>query len=105
MQTRKRRTEGITVRHGTGCDGRDGRSAWREQLCLAAFLYCTLPVLDMATAGSYLWASLKQGYMTLAALDLTALATGIFLAWGAMRFRGEKNVVIASTSSALPEAR
>ncbi len=83
---------------------RDGRSAWREQLCLAAFLYCTLPVLDMATAGSYLWASLKQGYMTLAALDLTALATGIFLAWGAMRFRGEKNVVIASTSSALPEA-
>lgn len=84
---------------------RDGRSAWREQLCLAAFLYCALPILDMATAGSYLWASLKQGYMTLAALDLTALATGVFLAWGAMRFRGDKKVVIASTSTAVPEAR
>ncbi|WP_110946922.1 PepSY-associated TM helix domain-containing protein [Pseudomonas bohemica] len=65
---------------------REGRSAWREQLTLAASLYCALPVLDLLTAGDYLFASLKQGQMTLAALDVTALITGIFLAWGAMRF-------------------
>jgi uncharacterized iron-regulated membrane protein len=75
---------------------REGRSAWREQLTLAAALYCLLPVLDMATAGRYLWASLEQGYWTLAALDLTALATGVFLAWGAFRFRGDGQAVIAS---------
>ncbi|MFY1665009.1 PepSY-associated TM helix domain-containing protein [Pseudomonas sp. Pseu.R1] len=75
---------------------RDGRTAWREQLTLAALLYCALPILDMLTAGSYLLASLKQGYMTLAALDVTALATGIFLAWGAFRFRGEGKIAIAS---------
>ncbi|MFK3796558.1 PepSY-associated TM helix domain-containing protein [Pseudomonas sp. NPDC088444] len=74
---------------------RDGRTAWREQLNLAALLYCALPILDMLTAGSYLLASLKQGYMTLAALDVTALATGIFLAWGAFRFRGEGKIAIA----------
>ncbi|MDD1968280.1 PepSY domain-containing protein [Pseudomonas putida] len=75
---------------------RDGRTAWREQLTLAAALYCLLPVLDMVTAGSYLWASLKQGQWTLAALDLTALATGVFLAWGALGFRGEGQGLIAS---------
>ncbi|WP_296259466.1 MULTISPECIES: PepSY-associated TM helix domain-containing protein [unclassified Pseudomonas] len=75
---------------------RNGRTAWREQLTLAAMLYCTLPVLDMLTAGEYLLASLKQGNMTLAALDLTALITGVFLAWGAIRFRDRGKTMAAS---------
>jgi uncharacterized iron-regulated membrane protein len=74
----------------------DGRRAWREQLMVGAVLYCALPVLDMATAGDYLLASLKQGHMTLAALDLTALVAGIFLAWGAFRFRGDGKSAVAS---------
>ncbi|MFJ5299566.1 PepSY-associated TM helix domain-containing protein [Pseudomonas sp. NPDC088368] len=76
---------------------RDGRSAWREQLILGAALYCALPLLDMATTGGYLLASLKQGHITLAALDLTALVAGIFLAWGAYRFRRGAKPVIANT--------
>jgi uncharacterized iron-regulated membrane protein len=85
---------------------RDGRSAWREQLTLAALLYCALPILDMATAGGYLLASLKQGNLTLVALDMTALATGIFLAWGAFRFRGDGKIVLASKlTPAVQEAR
>jgi len=88
---------GLASLHALVCVAlRNGRSAWREQLMLAAVLYCALPVLDMLTAGGYLRASLKQGHMTLAALDLTALITGIFLAWGAMRFRGDGKVAIAS---------
>jgi uncharacterized iron-regulated membrane protein len=72
---------------------RDGRTAWREQLTLAALLLGGLPVLDVITAGGYLAASLQQGRWTLLGLDLTALVTGIFLAWGAMRFRGDSKVV------------
>ena len=75
---------------------RDGRCAWREQLTVGAVLYCALPILDVATAGHYLQASLHGGHLTLVGVDLTALATGIFLAWGAFRFRGDGKVVIAS---------
>ncbi|RAU46866.1 MULTISPECIES: PepSY-associated TM helix domain-containing protein [unclassified Pseudomonas] len=73
---------------------RDGRTAWREQLTLGALLYCTLPVLDVLTAGDYLLASLKQGDMTQAALDATAAATGVFLAWGAFRFRRDSSAAL-----------
>lgn len=78
---------------------RDGRSAWREQLTLAALLYCGLPILDMLTAGNYLRASLEQGHLTLIALDLTALITGLFLAWGAMRFRAGTRTDLVSRSA------
>ena len=79
---------GLTVVHAAArVFLRNGRTAWREQLAVAAVLYAGLPVLDMVTAGDLLLASVKQGRMTLIGLDLTALLTGIFLAWGALRFR------------------
>ncbi|MFJ3482462.1 PepSY-associated TM helix domain-containing protein [Pseudomonas sp. NPDC090202] len=67
-----------------------GRSAWREQLALAAVLYCALPLLDIVMAGDTLWASLQQGHWTLIGVDLTALFSGVFLAWGALKFRGDR---------------
>ena len=82
---------------------RDGRTAWREQLALAAVLYCALPLLDMATAGGYLRDALMQGHWVLPALDLTALATGLFMAWGAWRFRGEKRAVADKPAQARAE--
>lgn len=88
---------GLALLHAFGCAFfRDGRSAWREQLTLAALLYCGLPILDMLTAGNYLRASLGQGHLTLAALDLTALITGLSLAWGAMRFHAGTKTTFAS---------
>lgn len=74
---------------------RDGRTAWREQLTLAALLFCSLPVLDAVTAGSYLRLSLEQGRWVLPGVDLTALATGLFMAWGALRFRGDGKAALA----------
>ncbi|HEY0285712.1 MAG TPA: PepSY-associated TM helix domain-containing protein [Pseudomonas sp.] len=66
---------------------RKGATAWREQLGLGALLFGTLPVLDALTTGPYLLAALQQGHWALPGLDLTALATGIFLGWAAMKFR------------------
>lgn len=81
---------GLTVVHAAArVFWRNGRTAWREQLAVSALLYAGLPLLDMLTAGDLLLASIKQGRMTLIGLDLTALITGIFLAWGAMKFRGQ----------------
>jgi hypothetical protein len=74
----------------------NGRRAWREQLTLAALLYCALPLLDLVTAGHYLSASLQAGHWVQLGFDLTALLVGGGLAWGACRFRGARANAIAS---------
>lgn len=78
----------------------DGRTAWREQLTLGAVFYCTLPALDVVTAGSYLRQGLNNGHWALIGLDLTALATGVFLAWGAWRFRGDRLAPVSKSVGA-----
>jgi uncharacterized iron-regulated membrane protein len=75
---------------------RSGKKAWREQLGLAAVLFTVLPVLDALTAGPYLLAALKAGHWAMPGVDLTALATGLFLGWTAMKFRSGSQKSIAS---------
>ncbi|MEQ7918055.1 PepSY-associated TM helix domain-containing protein [Xanthomonas sp. WHRI 1810A] len=75
---------------------RKGATAWREQLALGAVLFAGLPVLDALTAGPYLWAALRQGHWALPGVDLTALATGLFLGWTARKFRVGRRTGIAS---------
>jgi uncharacterized iron-regulated membrane protein len=66
---------------------RKGRQAWREQLMLGAVLFAGLPLLDIATNGHYLLASLQNNDWVLIGFDLTVLFTGLFMAWGATKFR------------------
>lgn len=77
---------GLSVLHAVL---RSGQSAWREQLGLGALLFIGLPVLDLLTDGHYLIAALQQGSWVLPAFDLTALGTGLFLGWAALKFRPE----------------
>lgn len=66
---------------------RKGRQAWREQLMLGAVLFAGLPLLDILTNGRYLLTSLQNHDWVLIGFDLTALFTGLFMAWGAKKFR------------------
>ncbi|KPW42346.1 Uncharacterized protein ALO59_01233 [Pseudomonas amygdali pv. mellea] len=66
---------------------RKGRSAWREQLGLGAVLFAGLPLLDLLTSGRYLLDSLMSGSWVMTAFDLTALVTGLFLGWAALKFK------------------
>lgn len=66
---------------------RKGRSAWREQLGLGAVLFAGLPLLDLLTSGRYLLGSLMSGSWVMTAFDLTALVTGLFLGWAALKFK------------------
>jgi uncharacterized iron-regulated membrane protein len=75
---------------------RKGAAAWREQLGLGALLFAGLPVLDALTAGPYLLAALQQGQWAMPGLDLTSLATGLFLGWAAWKFRARRFQGIAS---------
>jgi uncharacterized iron-regulated membrane protein len=77
---------------------RRGRTAWREQLTLAALLFAGLPLLDMLTTGRYLLDSLSQNDWVLISFDLTALATGLFLGWAASKFRPVAPLLSGDTS-------
>jgi uncharacterized iron-regulated membrane protein len=83
---------GLTVLHALL---RSGRQGWREQLALGAVLFAGLPVLNIVTGGKYLLASLQQGDWVLIGFDLTALVTGLFMAWGATKFRPVPPVLVA----------
>ncbi|MDZ3995484.1 PepSY-associated TM helix domain-containing protein [Pseudomonas sp. Teo4] len=62
---------------------RPGRRAWGEQLALGALAFAALPLLNGLTTGQGLNHSLLAGDWAMAGFDLTALATGLFLAWTA----------------------
>ncbi|WP_028943208.1 PepSY-associated TM helix domain-containing protein [Pseudomonas vranovensis] len=64
---------------------RPGRRAWAEQLGLAALLYGGLPLLNQLTTGQGLVHSISAGDWATAGVDLTALGSGLFLAWAAMK--------------------
>jgi uncharacterized iron-regulated membrane protein len=75
---------------------RKGRQAWREQLTLGALLFAGLPLLDIVTSGRYLLASLQHHDWVLLGFDLTALFTGLFMAWGAKKFRPVPPIAVAA---------
>ena len=62
---------------------RPSARAWTEQLATAALLYAALPVVNAATTGSHLGATVPRGDWVLAGFDLTMLASGLLLAWTA----------------------
>jgi len=57
------------------------RLAWIEQLAAAAVLCLGLPILNWATTGRHLWAYAASGEKVPAAVELTALASGLLLAY------------------------
>lgn len=59
---------------------RSPRRAWIEQLAAAAVLCLGLPILNWATTGRHLWAYAASGETLPAAVELTALASGVLLA-------------------------
>lgn len=60
---------------------RSGRRAWGEQLALGALAFALLPLLNGLSTHRGLNHSLQEGDWAMAGFDLTALATGLFLAW------------------------
>ncbi|MBO1014381.1 PepSY domain-containing protein [Achromobacter sp. SD115] len=57
------------------------RLAWIEQLAAAAVLCLGLPILNWATTGRHLWTYAASGESLPAAVELTALASGLLLAY------------------------
>ncbi|WP_369989780.1 PepSY-associated TM helix domain-containing protein [Pseudomonas xanthosomatis] len=64
---------------------RPGRRAWAEQLGLGALAFALLPLLNAVTTGQGLNHSIAVGDWAMAGFDLTALGTGLFLAWAASK--------------------
>ncbi|MDM3885194.1 PepSY-associated TM helix domain-containing protein [Pseudomonas sp. BCRC 81390] len=71
-------TWGLTLVHAML---RSGHRAWAEQLALGALAFALLPLLNALTTGQGLNHSLPARDWAMAGFDLTALATGLFLAW------------------------
>jgi uncharacterized iron-regulated membrane protein len=66
---------------------RRSRTAWVEQLALAALLFGGVPLLNALTTPYHLGASLKEGDWAMAGFDLACLVSGLFLAWAAWKMR------------------
>lgn len=62
---------------------RPGRRAWGEQLALGALAFALLPLLNALTTGQGVNHAIAVGDWAMAGFDLTALGTGLFLAWAA----------------------
>ena len=62
---------------------RPGRKAWGEQLAFGAVAFALLPLLNGLATGQGLNHSLAEGDWAMAGFDLTALGSGLFLAWAA----------------------
>ncbi|HEY9273754.1 MAG TPA: PepSY-associated TM helix domain-containing protein [Achromobacter sp.] len=80
---------------------RTPRRAWIEQLAAAAVLCLALPVLNWATTGRHLWAYAASGERLQAAVELTALASGLLLAYmaGALQRRWSVAPAVAAQPS------
>ena len=81
---------------------RRGRSAWVEQLAVAAVLFCGVPLLNVLTTPYHLGVTLVQGDWTLAGFDLTCLGSGLFLAWAAWKMQSAGQTVRVAKERARP---
>ena len=72
---------------------RPGRRAWGEQLALGALAFALLPLLNALTTGQGLNHAIAVGDWAMAGFDLTALGTGLFLAWAAGKMLRAPKVV------------
>lgn len=83
---------------------RSGRRAWAEQLALGALAFALLPLLNALTTDRGLGNSLQTGDWTMAGFDLTALASGVFLAWLASKMLRTPKVAAKRTPRAARNA-
>lgn len=81
---------------------RPGRRAWAEQLGLGALLWAALPLLNGLTTGQGLNHSIAVGDWAMAGFDLTALVSGLFLAWAAGKMWRAPVVVAKRAPKAAP---
>jgi hypothetical protein len=61
----------------------DARSAWKSQLYGSAALLGLLPLLNLVTTQSHLLITMPAPTWRLAGVDLSSLAAGLLLGWGA----------------------
>ncbi|WP_460131294.1 PepSY-associated TM helix domain-containing protein [Pseudomonas sp. S1_E04] len=66
---------------------RRGRQGWVEQLSVAALLFTGVPLLNALTTPDHLGISIARGDWAMAGVDLTCLASGVFLAWAAWKMQ------------------
>ena len=81
---------------------RRGRTAWVEQLTLAAVLFGAVPLLNAMTSPYHLGVSLRQGDWAMAGFDLTCLGSGLFLAWAAWKMQRSGRTQPVSRARARP---
>jgi hypothetical protein len=78
---------------------RRGRTAWVEQLTLAAFLLGAVPLLNALTTPWHLGVTLITGDWAMAGFDLTCLGSGLFFAWAAWKMqRGAETEAVRQRS-------
>ena len=90
---------GLSVIHAVV---RRGRTAWIEQLAVAALLFCAVPLLNALTTPYHLGATLPQGDWMMAGFDLACLVSGLFLAWAAWKMQRSGQVPVATEQRAKP---
>jgi len=80
------------------------RTMWRIQLAAGAFLFCTLPVLNVFTTDSHLGASLfmGRGPVSVAAFDLVVLVLGMGLAYAAWKLKPLPAKTVKTAPAAKP---
>ncbi|MDM5180469.1 PepSY-associated TM helix domain-containing protein [Massilia sp. DJPM01] len=61
------------------------RAMWRLQLAAGAFLFGAIPLLNVLTTSSHLGVTLLNGPSAVAWFDITVLALGLLLGYGALR--------------------
>ncbi|RRW52932.1 PepSY-associated TM helix domain-containing protein [Pseudomonas moraviensis] len=83
---------------------RPGRKAWIEQLTLGAALFIAVPLINALTTPWNLGATLMQRDWALAGLDLTCLATGLFLGWAARKMQRTGDSVSVRKASPSPRS-
>ncbi|ATQ77100.1 hypothetical protein CR152_23230 [Massilia violaceinigra] len=61
------------------------RAMWRLQLAAGAFLFGAIPLLNVLTTSSHLGVTMQNGPSAVAWFDITVLALGLLLGYGALR--------------------
>jgi uncharacterized iron-regulated membrane protein len=83
---------------------RPAAQAWREQLWAGAALCVLLPLLNLATTGQHLLGYLAQRDIERAAVELTAIAMGVLLAFAALRVGRRKASAANATAATMRKA-
>ena len=83
----------------------DARPAWKSQLYGSAVLLGLLPLLNMVTTQSHLLITMPAHTWRLAGVDLTSLAAGLLLGWGAWRIGRSVEIVAQPASEPVLEAK